>query len=392
MGVMFMYGAKGGLSYAEFSHLGGMGILGNYPIHFHHVQKSMTGTTLDGLSVWDSHNRFITIHNTQGITVKNTVGFNSTGHGFFLEDGTEEDNTLVNNLSISTMAGTIRPDDGSAAGFWIQNPRNNLTGNIAVSSSGSGFDFAIPETAPEVIPFDTGNFLASLNQKTTPSNHTLTAFANNEAHSNAGDGFHLYRLDPSDSNGVNVFTNLKLWRNDYIGFDLTATPAFVRNSLLFGNQFANVQLSTSEATVRNVTAVGELEGIPAAISNGNNTFTERYMVSPIGILFAATNLTIQDSSFSGHTTVSRFASGDLINQANSDVPSFGVVVSHTSLQSRHTIIFGYPLDGNSFIKVQSLNNDPSQSFLLYRYDTDYGPSCKVSTDYMALVCPISRGG
>jgi len=152
-----------------------------------------------------------------------------------------------------------------------------------------------------------------------------------------------------------------------------------------------MQLSTYEATVRKIDAVGELEGVPAAISNGTNTFTERYMVSPIGFLFEAANLTIQDSSFSGHATKSKFASGDLINQASSDVPSIYVVVSHTSLLSKHTIIFGYPLDGSSFIKVQSLNNDPSQSFVLYRYDTDYGPSCKVSTVYMALQCPISGG-
>jgi len=387
MGVMFMNSAKGSLSYAEFSHLGGLGVLGRYPIHFHHVQKTMTGTVLDGLSVWDSHNRFITIHNTQGITVKNSVGFNSTGHGFFLEDATEENNTLTHNIAILTNPGTIRPDDGSPAGFWIQNPRNTFTDNIAVSAAGSGYEFAIPDSAPDVVPFDKANFLGSLNQKTTPSNHTITAFTRNEAHSNAGYGVFLYRLDPSDDYKVNVFSDLRLWRNNYMGIDLTTTPLLMTNLLLFGNQFGNMQLDTSDATIRNVKAMGELDGVKAAVANDTNAFMERYVISPIGLIFKAGNLTIQDSSFSGHIFKGKYAYGDLINGGGADSPTFNVTISHTMLLSKHTIIFGYPLDGNSFIKVISLNNDPAQSFTLYRYDLDGGPGCKLNTAYMALQCP-----
>lgn len=385
MGVMFMYGAMGGISYAEFSHLGGQGILGHYPIHFHHVQNSMRGAVVEGVSVWDSHNRFITIHNTDSITVKNSVGYGGIGHGFFLEDGTEENNTLLSNIAILTLPGSIRPDDGSAAGFWVQNPRNNLTGNIAVSASGSGFDFSLPDRAPEVIPFNLGNFQASLNQATSPTILSITAFRNNEAHSNAGDGLHLYRLDVDNASHLNLFSNLKMWRNDGLGIELTASPSLVASSLLFGNQFGNMQVDTYNMTIKDTKFLGELPGI-STLMNATNPYNARYMVAPLGVIFMGSNLTIQDSTFRGHATQSLIASADVINQQGG-WSSFTIFLSNSYLLSSHPIIFGYPLNGESFIKVIKMNHNPALNFTLYRYDTNHGQSCKVNMDYMALQCP-----
>jgi len=388
MGVMFMYGAAGSISYAEFSHLGGAGVLGNYPIHFHHVQNSMSGAVVNGVSVWDSHNRFVTIHNTDGVTVENSVGYMSVGHGFFIEDATEENNTLVNNIAILTLSGTIRPDDGGAAGFWVQNPRNNLTGNIAVSSAGSGFDFSIPDSAPDVVPFNLGNFQASLNQATTPTVLSITAFRNNEAHSNGGDGLHLYRLDTDSRSDMNVFSGLKAWRNDGIGVEITASPSTIADSLLFGNQFGNIQVDTYNMTITRVKALGELPGI-TTLMNATNPYSVRYMVSPFGLLSMASNLTIKDSTFSGHSAQGTFASADLLNQMNG-WSTFTIFLSNTNLLSKRPLVFGYPLYGDSFIKVTALNGDPKLSFTLYRYDVKPSPSCSLNESYMAMQCLASR--
>jgi hypothetical protein len=388
MGVMFMFGAKGSLSYAEFSHLGGEDVLGNYPIHFHHVQNSMVGTVLEGLSVWDSHNRFITIHNTNGITVKNTVGYMAIGHGFFLEDGTEQNNTLVNDISILTLPGMLRPDDGSPAGFWVQHARNNLTGDIAVSASGSGFDYSLPDTAPEVIPFDLGNFQGSLGQRTFPTQFNITAFKNNEAHSNAGDGLHLYRLDPGNYSSYNTFSGMKIWRNGGTGIDITGTPSLLSNSLLFGNRMGNIMVSTGNMTLRNMKVLGELPGLTALL-NKTNAGTERYIVAPLGLVFTAANITILDSFFSGHLAAGNLPYGDVIHQPSNQGP-LGMLIQNTALMSKHQLIFGYPLDDSSYMKVIKINlGGSSQSFVLYRYDTDHGPLCKVNLSYMALQCPIS---
>jgi len=395
-GVMFLAGAKGGISYAEFSHLGGLGNLGQYPIHFHHVQETMVGTVVNGVSVWDSHNRFITIHNTDGITVENAVGFKSVGHGFFLEDGTEENNTLANDLSILNMPGRIRPDDAGAAGFWIQNPVNNLTGDVAVSATGNGFDFAIPDSAPQVIPFNQANFDASVNQATIPRSLKVTAFVNSEAHSNGGDGIHLYRLNMVRSRTINWFTGMSMWRNDRMGGDITAAQFNVTAASFFGNAFGNLRIEANDGTVTQSQFLGELQGV---ITNGTN----RFATSTFGIELVAGKATVSNSLFSGHMPRGTLASADILD-APRDFAPVAVTLTNDRLLSHSTIVFGYPLNGMSYFNVINLNGVVGQSFSLLRYDLassatsgslpsssglqQFLAQCSSDNGYMALKCPL----
>ena len=141
----FVEGAKGSISYAEFSYLGAKGELGKYPIYFHMPGDTMRGSFVKGASIRDSGNRFITVHSTQYVSLSYNVGYNAVGHGFFFEIGDEVYVTLDHNLGILVTRGNILPTDMRPAVFWIQNPINTLTNNIAVSSQeGSGFEFAIP--------------------------------------------------------------------------------------------------------------------------------------------------------------------------------------------------------------------------------------------------------
>src|SRR5262249_18319012 len=75
-------------SYGEFRHVGKEGVLGKYALHFHLVGDSMRGSSVVGASVWDSGNRWLTIHGTNYLVVRDCVGYKSIGHGFFFEDGT----------------------------------------------------------------------------------------------------------------------------------------------------------------------------------------------------------------------------------------------------------------------------------------------------------------
>ncbi len=43
--------------------------------------------------------------------VKNTVGYDTLGHCFFLEDGIEQRNTFYHNLGLLTRPGTLLPTD-----------------------------------------------------------------------------------------------------------------------------------------------------------------------------------------------------------------------------------------------------------------------------------------
>lgn len=145
--TMYHYGSIGSISYAEFRHLGKEGVLGRYPIHFHLVADSMRGNSVIGASVWDSNNRWVTIHGTQYLVVRDCVGFQSVGHGFFLEDGTETHNVLDRNLAVHAYVGEPLPeqvlpfDRNDGAGFWWANSLNAFTRNVATECDQHGFRF-----------------------------------------------------------------------------------------------------------------------------------------------------------------------------------------------------------------------------------------------------------
>ena len=106
---MYHRDSTGSISYAEFRHLGKQGKLGKYSLHFHRVGDTMRGTSVIGASIWDSDNRWITIHGTNTLVVRDCVGYRSKGHGFFIEDGTEVENILDRNLAVQAFAAKPLP-------------------------------------------------------------------------------------------------------------------------------------------------------------------------------------------------------------------------------------------------------------------------------------------
>ena len=141
--------SQGSIGYARFAHLGKEGVLGRYPIHFHLVGTTMRGSYVRGVSIVDSHNRWVTIHGTQYLIVQDCVGYGSVGHGFFLEDGTEVFNLIDRNLAVHAYTGKrlrnqalpFDPNDG--AGFWWANGRNTITRNVSVENDEYGYRFDI---------------------------------------------------------------------------------------------------------------------------------------------------------------------------------------------------------------------------------------------------------
>lgn len=148
--TMYHRDSTGSISYAEFRHLGKAGKLGKYSLHFHRVGDTMRGASVIGASIWDSGNRWITIHGTNALVVRDCVGYSSIGHGFFLEDGTEVDNILDGNLAVLASAGAPLPDQAlrfdrnEGAGFWWANSRNAFVRNVAVECEQYGFRYEAP--------------------------------------------------------------------------------------------------------------------------------------------------------------------------------------------------------------------------------------------------------
>ncbi|KAM6943286.1 cell migration-inducing and hyaluronan-binding protein [Xenentodon cancila] len=205
------------ISGVELLHMGQQ-TMGHYPIHFH-----MNGdvderggysppTSISHVSIHHSFSRCVTIHGSNGLLVKDVVGYDTLGHCFFTEDGAEERNTFLHCLGLMVRAGTLLPSDrdsrmcrditdgvypgyvanprqdcSATSAFWIANPNNNLINCAAAGSEETGFWFIFHHvpTGPSEGLYAPGY-----------SEHTpMGQFTNNRAHSN-------YRAGMILDNGV----------------------------------------------------------------------------------------------------------------------------------------------------------------------------------------------
>jgi hypothetical protein len=222
--TMYHMHSRGSISFAEFRHLGKKGVLGRYSMHYHLVGDTMRGSYVHGASVWDSHNRWITIHGTNYLVVRDCVGYKSIGHGFFCEDGTEVFNVLDRNLAVGARAGKRLPkqvlgfDQNEGAGFWWSNSLNTFTRNVAADNDQYGFRFEATASRQHPLKFAVQQADGSQREvdiRTLP----FVRFDDNEAHSSVG----LYGVNLGE--GVNragpdaahpfVVRNLKIWDVHY---------------------------------------------------------------------------------------------------------------------------------------------------------------------------------
>jgi hypothetical protein len=202
--------SKGSISYAEFRHLGKEGKLGRYSLHYHLCEGTMRGSSVIGASIWDSHNRFLTIHGTDGIVVRDCVGYKSIGHGFFLEDGSEINNVLDHNLAVAVGPGRPLPeqlipfDPNRGAGFWFANCQNVFTRNVAAECAEYGyrFDCKTTDTYDAVRPIrQADGSVAMQDTRTMP----FLRFQDNEAHTMRFFCLNLRGITRSDGPGFDFY-------------------------------------------------------------------------------------------------------------------------------------------------------------------------------------------
>ena len=224
--TMYHRGSRGSISYAEFRHLGKEGVLGRYSLHFHQCGDSMRGSSVIGASIWDSGNRWLTIHGTNYLVVRDCVGYRSIGHGFFLENGTEVYNILDRNLAVQALNGKPLPkqvvpfDKNDGSGFWWANSLNAFTGNVACDCDEYGYFFQVAKTPvfdPVLSVEQPGGQAKSMDIRTLP----FLCFDNNEAHCQRRHSFNLGGGAPfgppnigevsPDAQHPFVIRNLRLW-------------------------------------------------------------------------------------------------------------------------------------------------------------------------------------
>jgi hypothetical protein len=222
--TMYHKGSAGSLSYTEFRHLGKKDVLGKYALHFHLCRDTMRGSSVVGCSIWDSHNRWLTIHGTNYLVVRDNVGFKSVGHGYFLEDGTETYNVLDRNLAVGAKRGKRLPkqvlpfDANEGAGFWWTCSLNAFTRNVAAECGNYGFRYeATPTSALKLmLPIRQPD---GTRKATDPRTLPFVRFEDNEVHGsrglygvNLGEG--VNRVGP-DAKHPFVVKNLKIWDVHY---------------------------------------------------------------------------------------------------------------------------------------------------------------------------------
>ncbi len=212
--TMFHHGSIGGISYAEFAQLGKDGVLARYPIHYHLMGNSIRGSSIVGASIWDSHNRWITIHGTNYLVLRDNVGYQSLGHGYFMEDASEVFNLLEHNLAVKAFSHEKIPgqaleyDKNEGAGFWWANGRNAFINNTAAECDQYGYQFDVPEDIRASVMQPDGNF-ADMQVNKLP----FIVFRDNEAH-----GMRMYGFWGNGDAEVNdpfVFENFRSWQLRY---------------------------------------------------------------------------------------------------------------------------------------------------------------------------------
>lgn len=228
--TMYHVDSRGSISYAEFRHLGKEGVLGRYSLHFHLAGDSMRGSSVIGASIWDSGNRWLTIHGTNYLVVRDCVGYQSVGHGFFMEDGSEVMNVLDRNLAVQAFIGKPLPkqvipfDKNDGSGFWWANSLNTFTRNVACDCDEYGYFFQAAKT-PDFDPVlsirQPDGSHRPIDIRTLP----FVRFEDNEAHCQRRHAFNLGGGVPFGEPNVGgvgpngqhpfVIRNMKVWNSHW---------------------------------------------------------------------------------------------------------------------------------------------------------------------------------
>ncbi|XP_064411445.1 cell surface hyaluronidase [Latimeria chalumnae] len=188
--------------------------VGSYPVHFHlcgdvdQIGGYESPTYVEGLAIHHCFSRCVTLHTTNGLLIKNTIGYDTLGHCFFMEDGIEQRNTLYHNFGLVTRPGALFPTDRDDAmctsirdkvygnyipvptndckavsTFWIAHPNNHLISNAAAGSQDTGIWYLFHETPTR----ESQGLYPEAKAELTP----LGIFYNNRVHSNFKGGLFI---------------------------------------------------------------------------------------------------------------------------------------------------------------------------------------------------------
>jgi len=334
--VNYFHGSNGYVKFAEFTNLGPKNVLARYPLHFHHMQETSRGIVVEGNLFTNSDNRWLTIHDSNGIIVRNNVGYNSIGHGFFLEDGTEFDNVFDYNLGMKIKRGTLTASDGTASVFWTKNPLNSYKNNVAIEGWYYGFHYAIPNM--RVTPPESDQ---KINLRSLPNYE----FDNNIAYNNRVAGLKIDRplvKDETVNYSKIIISGLKVWNKftnnlNQRGIEVNGDDVIIKDAKVFdapiGIELGRDGIVVDHAVIKIISESSKNPLIAGVVIEGQNN-------------------TITDSIIEGYRANDVSTPSD-ISISNSHLQKeaiFGYIIN-TKLLDERPIYFGNPVNSDSFLQI-----------------------------------------
>ena len=198
----------------ELRRVGQAGKVGRYPIHWHMLSYAADGSSLGDASghfvrnssVWDSRQRCMVLHGTNGVSIQNNICYDIKGHAIFLEDAVERRNVIEGNLvlrvrsPLTSLAVTEHEKSGhmcgASAGYWLTNPDNTVRNNAVADAQGNGFWLSYPQRPVKQ------NKLVPLR----PQNMRHGAFEFNSARSNGNVGLMLECAMTDDAGNLELLS------------------------------------------------------------------------------------------------------------------------------------------------------------------------------------------
>ncbi|MEM7506177.1 MAG: G8 domain-containing protein [Pseudomonadota bacterium] len=188
--TMIMMGAEMHIDGAELTRMGQAGELGRYPLHWHMLGDA-SGQYVTNSSIHQTFNKGMTIHGTQNAWIENNAIYDTVGHTYYFEDGSEFGNVLTGNLGMNTRetdsvaAGPIGSDHTATSTYWVTNPNNHLIDNHAAGSDHAGFWILSQEQVEGL------SAMVARYDGYVPNDQAPGQWIGNSSHSNGRDGIFI---------------------------------------------------------------------------------------------------------------------------------------------------------------------------------------------------------
>ncbi|CAI5504733.1 unnamed protein product [Closterium sp. Naga37s-1] len=284
----------------QFRALGNQGVLGKYPLHFHVCGQKGQNHVVRKNAIVFTKQRCMVIHATGNMTIEENVSYETKGHCYLLEEGSEMRNVFRRNLGINarkvdkvipalTSSRLDLQTDKQPTTFWLATPFSSFIDNVAAGSEDSGFWI-------EANPYMRGlsKLLPEIGS-TVPFRYNWGTWDGNQAHSNLF-GFRTYPHGskpkyPSPTRNPRVsLKNFLVYRNkagerlivengvfldNGIGIDLSRNAGTTTTALATSSSSSGSTITTAQDTSN-----GPDASIPPESSSPDNSTTAAAPIPP----------------------------------------------------------------------------------------------------------------